>query len=1344
MLRRLGVRGKILATLAVPVLVLVIGAVFLSVSSISSTRLASATSEVVDSLRMQDNLTQALQAERTAAFNYTLERTDSEQQYEDAKKITDAAVRNFNTEVDKISLGPLDDAIVTAIDEARDARSQERLDEVRELFVDSDTVLNKTVEAQYGFIIETQMDVAQITADRMPDRDLGRVMNGYNAVDRTVNQTSLDSKLIEILLQDDFDGLATERALRSLSVEVTNGDTIRQQAEDIVDELKIPGVRMPVEFATYSLVRGALSTASPDSSSVTARMTWPQLAETELNVITPVRDQIRAQAIDTAQANSSAQTRQTILTLAVALLVLAASIAVALLVARRITGPLIRLTAAATHVREELPRLVDQVAVPGKGPDMEFDRIPIEDEDEVGRLAEAFNEVNATTLDIARQQAVLRGSIAEMFVNVARRDQVLLSRQLSFLDELERSEEDPNTLANLFRLDHLATRMRRNAESLLVLAGIESGRRVRDPMPMSDVIRTAASEIEQYDRIQLEIQTDPRILAHNALLAAHLLAELLENATIFSDPGTPVSVSESEDDRWVTIVIRDHGLGMTQDEIDTANEKASTYATGEIAGESRLGLYVVGRLAYRLGAVVRFTNISENGKSGIEARVKMPRALFQTDADQSLPEPLDPLNRRTQDATQAWVAPEPAENVGALQSRHAEPEAPIGIPVDLPALTDGATATGMPRRRSRAADTSAPAPSEALSSDEDERDIVLPPLQSSELPTSFTEAGDSDWSPISVPQPQGSLLPSRAPAAPVAADHGVPEHVEPAPVPKRASMFSNLRTRKDLDEVPENDASAQPDEAAEPSAPTGPSEPVESADAAGATESIDKFEQEFAPQIPSIDLSKLQTRTARREALSAASAVSAVSAYTGEYPIVQDPQQRSSARSGSAVPAQFVIPGLVEDTPDPVQAEAFEPTYAEPAPVEPVQLEPEAYETPADQPQEPQQKQQFEAQAAVDPFNGSVPPDAMAPLPDFSELVGRSARREAAEADRKGFLGFGRRKKKKSQRRDEQAAAPMVVPGLSDLTGPPPLTGFTPQGAPAAQAPVAQDFQAPVEQFQPAADAAPSFEPVSAPVAPEPEPAPESSPEQQFVPEQAYASEQSDPPEPSYAPEPQAWSAPQVSEPQASVPSAVSTPAAASAVEAQEPVETPRRGRDGHALGGFFSGTRKSSSESKRADSDAGTGLPARTRGADRPSFEPEQQAVLPETNFSFTPETQEDAWAPTMSAPETSSEGFTPRTVDPSAQFALQTGIQEQALSELSQLSSYRPNEMGGGGGSNLTKRVRSEVPDSTDDLSSQKISRDAAELRARLSSFVSATSRARDDAEQHKNDPDHAPQSH
>ena len=143
------------------------------------------------------------------------------------------------------------------------------------------------------------------------------------------------------------------------------------------------------------------------------------------------------------------------------------------------------------EIGEELPRMVERMQTPGEGPGVVVDPIPVESDDEIGRLAAAFNTVNEVTLRVAKEQAALRASIAEMFVNVARRNQVLLGRQLAQLDKMEAREENPDLLKNLFRLDHLATRMRRNAESLLVLAGIDSTRRLRQSMPLSDVIRTA-------------------------------------------------------------------------------------------------------------------------------------------------------------------------------------------------------------------------------------------------------------------------------------------------------------------------------------------------------------------------------------------------------------------------------------------------------------------------------------------------------------------------------------------------------------------------------------------------------------------------------------------------------------------------------------------------------------------------------------------------------------------------------------------------------------------------------------------------------------------------------------
>src|SRR5699024_5149796 len=193
----------------------------------------------------------------------------------------------------------------------------------------------------------------------------------------------------------------------------------------------------------------------------------------------------------------------------------------------------------------------------------------------------------------------LRGSIAEMFVNVARRDQVLLNRQLSFITQLERTEEDPAQLEDLFRLDHLATRMRRNAESLLVLAGIDSGRRLRNPMAVSDVVRTASSEIEHYDRIDLVLTTDPSVLGHAALTVAHLLAEIMANATVFSDPTSRVEVMTAMRENGVAVSITDDGLGMDAATVAEANSRIRSSAASDVVGAQRLGMFVVGRLANR-------------------------------------------------------------------------------------------------------------------------------------------------------------------------------------------------------------------------------------------------------------------------------------------------------------------------------------------------------------------------------------------------------------------------------------------------------------------------------------------------------------------------------------------------------------------------------------------------------------------------------------------------------------------------------------------------------------------------------------------------------------------------
>ena len=241
--------------------------------------------------------------------------------------------------------------------------------------------------------------------------------------------------------------------------------------------------------------------------------------------------------------------------------------------------------------------MVERMQTPGEGPGVDVEPIFVESRDEIGRLAAAFNTVNEVTLRVAKEQAALRASIAEMFVNVARRNQVLLGRQLAQLDQMEAREENPDLLQSLFRLDHLATRMRRNAESLLVLAGIDSTRRLRRTLPLSDVIRTAVGEIEDYERIDLSMSEDPQVSGRHALTVAHLLAELLENATVFSNPGTPVVVATAMTGHGVDVTITDYGLGMSDEEIAQANESIAHPPLAEIAVSQRLGLFVVGRIA---------------------------------------------------------------------------------------------------------------------------------------------------------------------------------------------------------------------------------------------------------------------------------------------------------------------------------------------------------------------------------------------------------------------------------------------------------------------------------------------------------------------------------------------------------------------------------------------------------------------------------------------------------------------------------------------------------------------------------------------------------------------------
>jgi signal transduction histidine kinase len=224
---------------------------------------------------------------------------------------------------------------------------------------------------------------------------------------------------------------------------------------------------------------------------------------------------------------------------------------------------------------------------------------------------------------VAADQAAVRRSIGNVFLNLARRSQDLVGRQLRLIDQLEK-DADPDALAQLFKLDHLATRMRRNAESLIVLAGAEPPRRWSQPIPLAEIVRASIGEVQEYQRVELLPIGDVGVSGNAVADLAHLLAELIENATLFSPPGTAVQVTGHEAASGFVVEIEDRGPGMSEEELALANERLSDPPPIESGLERTLGLYVVGRLARRHGIRVQ---LRHSWCGGVTAMVLLPDGL---------------------------------------------------------------------------------------------------------------------------------------------------------------------------------------------------------------------------------------------------------------------------------------------------------------------------------------------------------------------------------------------------------------------------------------------------------------------------------------------------------------------------------------------------------------------------------------------------------------------------------------------------------------------------------------------------------------------------------------------
>ncbi len=320
-----------------------------------------------------------------------------------------------------------------------------------------------------------------------------------------------------------------------------------------------------------------------------------------------------------------------------AALVLTAVLAAFLLaswVARTMSTGMRRLSASAIEIAgKRLPGLIHQMSQPDAGPvDTRVTPIPIDTTDEIGEVARAFDHVHREAVRLAAEQALLRGNINAIFTNLSRRSQSLIERQLALITSLEDNETDPEQLENLFRLDHLATRVRRNGENLLVLGGEKPVQAWDRPLPLVDVIRAASSEVEQYERIQFSGLPEVQIQGPAVTDLVHLLAELLENATAFSSPRSEVRVTAARlPDGRIMIEIHDEGIGLAADDFATINHKLANPPTVDAGISQNMGLYVVGRLAERHGIRVQLRPSGE--RSGTTSLVMLPDTLADRSPD---------------------------------------------------------------------------------------------------------------------------------------------------------------------------------------------------------------------------------------------------------------------------------------------------------------------------------------------------------------------------------------------------------------------------------------------------------------------------------------------------------------------------------------------------------------------------------------------------------------------------------------------------------------------------------------------------------------------------------------
>ena len=573
----------------------------------------------------------SLQLERRSALIYVANTRDSEARitYDKQERATDASIAKMRTQL-----------AASGVRGELDSRSRGRLD-----------IFLNTVQGLTS--LRQRIDNQQITRNDAYGAYNALIDPGYDLFDdlNPLSDVTRDSQRRAVVgLNRAREDVSREDALMAAAIstghiskdELTSFTFAVAQERNYYDgDLKTldAGVSAPYDAYWQGSVGKSLRAAQDaviaagvvNAPLVAARLSWPTLAGTAVDDLAKLNATSSTQFSKEARPISTSLLIEALVAGGLGLIAVVASLVVSVRIGRSLIRDLTGLRREAQEVSgTRLPRVMRRLAS-GEQVDIETEvpRLQYAD-DEVGQVGKALNTLQRAAVEAAVRQADMRKGVSDVFVNLARRSQVLLHRQLTLLDAMERRTENAEELADLFRLDHMTTRMRRHAEGLVILSGAAPSRQWRKPVQLMDVVRAAVAEVEDYERI--EVRRLPRLAVSGAAVAdlTHLLAELIENAAVFSPPHTQVRLHGEPVANGFVLEIDDRGLGLTPDALLESNLRLAETPEFELSDTDRLGLFVVSRLARRHSVRV---SLRQSPYGGTTAVVLIPANLLTETGD---------------------------------------------------------------------------------------------------------------------------------------------------------------------------------------------------------------------------------------------------------------------------------------------------------------------------------------------------------------------------------------------------------------------------------------------------------------------------------------------------------------------------------------------------------------------------------------------------------------------------------------------------------------------------------------------------------------------------------------